>query len=77
MTLQKNIVLLISASSNDKPLQELVKSIDGEIEFDDTEQRLHCFGHIINLLVKSLLFGSSSSEIEAGGEEDNGDHFDL
>lgn len=31
---------------------------------DPQEQRLRCFGHIINLVVKSLLYGEGSSALQ-------------
>ena len=48
-----------NAKNNDMSLEELNKRIqeDGGFGFDPLERRLRCFGHIMNLAVKDLLYG--------------------
>ncbi|KAG0705119.1 hypothetical protein DFH29DRAFT_800888 [Suillus ampliporus] len=41
-----------NASSNDTLTTELAKHVDS---FSDTLSRTHCFLHIINLIVKSII----------------------
>ena len=50
-----------NATNNDKALRFLDRAIrnDGKIGFDVEENRLRCLGHILNLAVKVLLFGSN------------------
>jgi hypothetical protein len=45
--------VLDNASNNDTALREIAR----EFEFDVTERRLRCAGHILNLIARSLLFG--------------------
>ena len=51
--------IMDNASNNDTALKELSSLIiqDGGTGFDPVERRLRCFGHIINLAVKDLLYG--------------------
>ena len=50
---------LDNARNNDKALSLLSSLHQGEgIKFDDTESRLRCLGHMINLVVKVFLYGS-------------------
>jgi hypothetical protein len=62
-----------NASNNDSALEALAISLPGA--FDTKQSRLRCFGHIVNLVVKALLFGTAStslqqelSTVEAGEE---------
>lgn len=50
-----------NATNNDKALQALTTSIPS---LNVKESRLRCFGHIINLVVKALLYGSGSSSLQ-------------
>ena len=59
-----------NASNNDTVLAALTIGVP----FDPKQLRLRCFGHIINLVVKALLFGNSSASLqqqlgEAGDEQ--------
>jgi hypothetical protein len=49
-----------NATNNDTALDALSISIPG---VDRKQSRLRCFGHIINLVVKALLFGNSSASL--------------
>lgn len=60
-----------NANNNDTALDELASNIPG---VDCKQSRLRCFGHIINIVVKALLFGTSSALLqqqlgEAGDDE--------
>lgn len=46
-----------NASNNDTALSALAASIPG---MNVKESRLRCFGHIVNLVVKAMLYGDSS-----------------
>jgi hypothetical protein len=50
-----------NATSNDTALDALELSIPG---VDRKQSRLRCFGHIINLVVKALLFGNNSASLQ-------------
>jgi hypothetical protein len=50
-----------NASNNDTALAVLAANITGA--FDTKQLRLRCFGHIINLVVKALLFGNASPSL--------------
>lgn len=50
-----------NASNNDTALQALAADIP---TLDVRESRLRCLGHIINLVVKALLYGTGSSQLE-------------
>ena len=45
-----------NATNNDSALKALAKSIPS---LDVRESRLRCFGHIVNLVVKAILYGES------------------
>jgi hypothetical protein len=49
-----------NAGENDNAITELAKLF----EIDPQTQRLRCLGHIINLVVKALLFGKGVSKLE-------------
>ena len=49
----------MAVCSLDKRVQE-----DRGIEFDPEERRLRCFGYIMNIIVKGLLFGPKISKLE-------------
>jgi hypothetical protein len=49
--------VLNNAPNNDTTLEELGKSIG----FDPIQKRLHCMGHILNLIAESYLFGQDES----------------
>jgi hypothetical protein len=51
-----------NASNNDTALEALTISLDGA--FDTKQSRLRCFGHIVNLVAKSLLFGGASAQLQ-------------
>jgi hypothetical protein len=60
-----------NASNNDTALAVLAANMTSA--FDTKQLRLRCFGHIINLVVKALLFGNASPSLqeqlgEAGDE---------
>lgn len=60
-----------NATNNDTALDELASNIPG---VDCKQSRLRCFGHIINIVVKALLFGTGSASLqqqlgEAGDDE--------
>jgi hypothetical protein len=48
-----------NTSNNDTALEALTISLDGA--FDTKQSQLRCFGHIVNLVVKSLLFRGMSA----------------
>lgn len=50
-----------NATNNDTALDALASKMPG---VDRKQSRLRCFGHIINLVVKALLFGSSSASLQ-------------
>lgn len=55
---------LDNASSNDSALRILAQDLKGlGISFNWKEKRLRCFGHIINLIVKALLYGANTNTI--------------
>ena len=57
---------LDNAGNNDTALEHIgqhLKELD--IIFDPIERRLRCFGHVINLVVKSFLWGSDAEVFEA------------
>ena len=55
-----------NATSNDTTLDALLEELPSLnlTPLDLTEKRLRCFGHIINLVVKALLFGTNLSAFE-------------
>lgn len=66
--------VLDNAKNNDTALQMLSTTLT----IDPTKQRLRCAGHIINLVVKAILFGEGVSKFEralAGAGDD--EQFDL
>lgn len=36
-----------------------------DISFNPIERRVHCFGHVINLVVKAFLWGTDAKAFEA------------
>ena len=63
-------VMMDNTTNNDTALESLNKRIcaDGGIGFDPVERRLWCFGHIMNLAVKDLLFGRKKKKKLEGVE---------
>jgi hypothetical protein len=61
-----------NATSNDTAMSALAARIPG---INSKESRLRCFGHVVNLVVKALLYGSKSStlqqELGAAGSDDD------
>ncbi|TVY75153.1 putative AC transposase [Fusarium oxysporum f. sp. cubense] len=51
---------LDNASNNDTAMEEIGKALG----FEGKTRRLRCFGHILNLAVKALLFGHNSEAFE-------------
>ena len=49
-----------NATSNDTAMSALAARIPG---IDMKESRLRCFGHVVHLVVKALLYGSKSSTL--------------
>jgi hypothetical protein len=52
-----------NASNNDIAMSALAASLPSA-GIDPQESRLRCFGHIVNLVVKALLYGNSSLQKE-------------
>ena len=61
-----------NASNNNTTVRSLDKRVreDGGIGFDPEERRLRCFGHVMNIVVKGLLFGPKVSKLEKQRRED-------
>lgn len=61
-----------NATNNDTALEALEAALPASI--DVKQSRLRCFGHIINLVVKALLFGSGSvslqKQLDDAGDDD-------
>jgi hypothetical protein len=57
---------LDNASNNDTAMEEIGKTLG----FKGKSRRLRCFGHVLNLAVKALLFGHSSEAFEDDGENE-------
>jgi hypothetical protein len=57
-----------NATNNDTALKALAASIP---RMNTKDSRLHCFGHIVNLIVKAMLYGNSSLQRDLA---DCGDH---
>jgi len=56
---------LDNASNNDTTLTQVgVYLAELGIEFNPTERRLRCFGHVINLVVKAFLWGLNTEVLE-------------
>lgn len=53
-----------NADTNDTALRALCTLLPTEHRFDPNEARLRCFGHIVNLVVKALLFGEGTSRLQ-------------
>ena len=67
--------MMDNAGNNDTALEELNSLIiqDGGIGFDPIERRLRCFGHIMNLAVKDLLYGPKKKKGKRrNNEEEDG-----
>jgi hypothetical protein len=60
-----------NATNNDTTIQYIERRVreDGNIGFDWHERRLRCWGHIMNLVVKGLLFGPKASKLEKERQE--------
>ena len=56
--------MMNNAINNDKTLKSLNSQIqiDEGVEFDSIETRLQCFEHIMNLIMKNLLYESKKKE---------------
>ena len=66
---------LDNATNNDSALIEISYFLSNiSISFDPIKRRLRCFGHVINLVVKSFLWGLDveAFECEVSGYEDSG-----
>jgi hypothetical protein len=50
-----------NTTNNDTALDALALTIP---RVDRKQSRLRCFGHIINLVVKALLFGTDSASLQ-------------
>lgn len=67
-----------NASSNDATLEALAAAEPSFSTIDSKRYRLRCLGHIINLVVKALLFGNRSLSLQKALEESsNADHFKV
>ena len=55
-----------NASNNDTTIRSVESRIcrDGGVGFDPEERRLRCWGHIMNIVVKALLFGPKAKKLE-------------
>jgi hypothetical protein len=55
-----------NASNNDTALEEISRRLqaEGYPSFDPVEDRLRCFGHVLNLAVKALLWGANVDAFE-------------
>jgi hypothetical protein len=63
-----------NATNNNAALHELATYFDAEdIRFDPISARIHCFGHIINLVVKGFLWGTDPEAFEKGIEVEDDD----
>lgn len=57
---------LDNASNNDTALQHIARQLpQQDISLDSVHCRLRCFGHVINLVVKTFLWGSDAEVFEA------------
>jgi hypothetical protein len=63
-----------NATNNDTALEALAVDIPG---LNVRQQRLRCFGYIINLVVKALLYGGGKSLQEQLGEVSDEDAFKV
>ena len=60
-----------NASNNDTALQFLCKRLQEQgILFDPLEHRLHCIGHIINLVVKAFWYGNDIESVCGHNKEE-------
>lgn len=55
-------IMMDNASNNDKCIEELAKKYPAITK----KSRLRCVGHVLNLIVKALLFGEGVSKMEKG-----------
>ena len=64
--------MMNNAFNNNMTLMELNLLIqnDESIEFDPVEKRLHCFGYIMNLVIKDLLYKSKKKKRKQCQNED-------
>jgi len=66
MTEKIGYITLDNVSNNDTALQHIARHLrEQDISFDPVQHRLRCFGHVINLLVKTVLWGSDAEVFEA------------
>ena len=66
MTEKIGYFTLDNARNNDTALQHIRRYLnERDISFDPVQRRLHCFGHVINLVVKTFLWGSDAEVFEA------------
>ncbi len=70
--------MMDNATNNDKALKSLNSQIqtDGGVGFDPIETRLRCFGHIMNLAVKDLLYGPKKKGKRRNGDIDEEEFVD-
>jgi hypothetical protein len=70
--------MMDNATNNDRSLEELNKRIQENrgFGFDPIERRLRCFGHIMNLAVKDLLYGPKKKK-KQGRKNDDDDEMDT
>ena len=69
-------LVLDNATSNGKTIRCLEQEIRCKYNqgFDVDERRLRCFGHILNLVVRALLFGSNIIALKSTGSSDDSDN---
>jgi len=70
--------MMDNATNNDKALKSLNSQIqtNGGVGFDPIETRLRCFGHIMNLAVKDLLYGPKKKGKRRNGDIDEEEFVD-
>lgn len=56
--------MMDNADNNDTALRALRTMLPPTASLDPKESRLRCLGHMINLVVKALLYGSRSSALQ-------------
>ncbi|KAG7404489.1 putative AC transposase [Fusarium oxysporum f. sp. rapae] len=64
-------ITLDNAGNMDTAMEEIAEALG----FDPKKRRVRCFGHVLNLVVKALLFGykAEAFEAEIDGESSSGD----
>ena len=64
---------LDNASSHDSALRIVGQKLQAlGVDFDYKQRRLHCFGHIINLVVKAFLYGTDANHQKVVDAEEEG-----